>query len=92
MAGLVDRMTHAEARLDGHGRALSEIRDRELPDIRQSIVRLEEKMDRRFESVEASIRLLSVEMHTQFRWTLAGIGAAALTVIVAMFTKELLGR
>ncbi len=77
-----ERVANLEARLDAQGQDLAEIQ--------QSIVRLEDKMERRFESVDASLRSLTTEMHVQFRWLIAGIGAAALSVIGTMVA--LLGR
>ncbi len=79
-----ERVAHVEARVDAQAQ--------ELVEIRASLTRLEDKMDRRFESVDASLRGLSTEMHTQFRWLIVGMASAALTVIVAMFAKELLVR
>ena len=82
MAEMGERVANLEARLDAQGQDLAEIR--------QSVVRLEDKMERRFQSVDDALRSLSMEMHVQFRWLIAGIAGASLTIIVAMFAKELL--
>jgi hypothetical protein len=79
-----ERVAHVEARIDAQAQ--------EFVEMRASLTRLEDKMDRRFESVDASLRNLSTEMHAQFRWLIVGMANAALTIIVAMFAKELLMR
>ena len=91
MAEMGERVANLEARLDAQGQDLAEIRQ-SVVRLDGKVDRLEDKMDRRFESVDNAIRSLSMEMHVQFRWLIAGIAGASLTVVVAMFAKELLAR
>ena len=76
MAELGERVANLEARLDAQSQDLAEIR--------QSVVRLEDKMERRFESVDHAIRSVGSEMHTQFRWIMGGIGGAVLAILLAI--------
>jgi hypothetical protein len=99
MNAIGERVAHLEATLGAHSQDLNELRQRDLPDLRASVARLEDKMerrfelvDRRFDSVESGLRAMNLEMHTQFRWLIAGMAGAALTVVVAIFAKELIGR
>jgi uncharacterized coiled-coil protein SlyX len=91
MSEMGERVANLEARLDAHGQDLVEIRQ-SVVRLDARVERLEDKMDRRFQSVDDAIRLLGTEMHIQFRWLIAGIAGASLTVILAMFAKELLAR
>lgn len=87
MAEIGERVANQEARIDAHAQ--------ELADIRQSVNRLEDKMEARFQEVNA--RFLSLEhrmaegfrevrtdMHAQFRWMMGGMAGAVVTVIVAV--------
>jgi hypothetical protein len=86
MSEVAERVAHLEARIDVH--------HEELILVRESIVRLEDKMERRFEGIEgrmdAGFREIRGEMRTDVRWLMGAIAAAVVTVILAMFAKDFL--
>ena len=83
MAEMGERVANLEARLDAQGQDLAEIRQ-SIVRLDGRIERLEDKMDRRFESVDTAFRLMGTEMHTQFRWVMGGIGGAVLAILLAI--------
>jgi BMFP domain-containing protein YqiC len=80
MAELGERVANLEARLDAQGQDLAEIRQSVIR-VEVRIDRFEDKMERRFESVDNAIRSMGTEMHTQFRWVMGGIGGAVLAAL-----------
>ena len=88
MAEVVERVANLEARFDAHAQELARVRD--------AVVSLEQKVDRRFEALEQKVdaRFLHVEqrmdagfaeLRTDFRWIMGAIAGAVVTVILAMF-------
>jgi len=94
MAEVVERVANLEARFDAQVVQLN--------GIQESIVRLEDKMERRFEGVDQRFQAFERRMdegfavvRTEFRWIIGAIAGAAVTVIVtilgALFAKDVIG-
>ena len=73
------RFTSVDTRLDRV--------DETLTEVKQSVVRLEGRLESGLSEVRTEIRDLRGEMNTQFRWLMSGIGAAVLASLVAMFGR-----
>ena len=88
MAEVVERVANLEARFDAHGQELVRVRDA-VVSLEQKVDRrfeaLEEKVDRRFETLDQRMEAGFAEMRTDFRWVMGAIGGAVITVILAMF-------
>ena len=102
MAEMGERVANLEARLDAQSQDLAQIRqsvDRlaasnegRFTDVNARFLSLEQRMADGFRDVREELRDLGKEMHSQFRWLLGGMAGTAITVILAMFAKELLSR
>lgn len=86
---VVFAVAHLEAPIDVH--------HDELILVRESIVRLDDKMERKFEAVDRRFESLEGRMDTGFRelrtdvrWVMGAIAGAVVTVILAMFAKDFL--
>jgi len=85
MAELGERVANLDARLDAQAQ--------DLAGIRESVNRLEDKVERRFLGLEQrtteGFRELRAEMHTNFRWVMGGIGGAIFAVLMSIIAQVL---
>ena len=62
--------------------------DRGFEAVYATVARLEDKVERRFEAVDADFKELRSELRSDFRWIMGGIAGAVVTMILAMFAKD----
>jgi len=87
MAEVMERVAKLEEQFDGVSQHLA--------NLEASIARVEDRLDARLARVEgrldSGLAEIRLEMHTQFRWIMGGIGSATLAILLAIISQMLFG-